>query len=111
MGEGHVGSRRGLPSGSAAWRLLPARRRLSVEEQIRAAADEYEADIRAAGARYEAAMARILTRLTGRPAAPSGREPTATEATEAAEPAAYKPIQASSEAPGSWSRPAKRCPR
>jgi hypothetical protein len=58
--------------GRSCWRLLlvplishmlTPRSKLSVQEQLQAAADRYEADIRAAGARYDAAMARILAGL------------------------------------------------
>ena len=39
------------------------RRAVSLGEQVRAAAERYEADIRAAGARYDAALNRIIGRL------------------------------------------------
>jgi len=35
---------------------------VSLEEQVRAAAEQYEADIRAAGVRYDAALNRIIGR-------------------------------------------------
>jgi hypothetical protein len=37
-----------------------AGRAVSIEKQVRAASDRYEADIRAAGARYDTALNRIL---------------------------------------------------
>jgi hypothetical protein len=66
MGEGQVRSHRRRLLASLVNRLLAPRSGHSVEEQIQAAADRYEADIRAAGARYESAMARILTAVSAR---------------------------------------------
>jgi hypothetical protein len=65
MGERHVKSHRRPLLASLGSRLTPGSSH-SIEEQIQAAADRYEADIRAAGARYESEMARILAGLHAR---------------------------------------------
>lgn len=67
-----------LVASSVGWLLQPGSR-LSVEEQIQAAADQYEADVRAAGTRYDVAMACILTGLRAEGDSQPDHEPTATE--------------------------------